>query len=119
MSRISTSLPGDSPTPIRQHAAHWRHVTGLTDEALANHSRQDAIDILVNLELTELIARSADDYVQIAAQLAADLPRLTHLRANLRSRMEASVLMDAPRFARGIESAFRAMWREWCHEKQS
>jgi predicted O-linked N-acetylglucosamine transferase (SPINDLY family) len=29
--------------------------------------------------------------------------------------MEASVLMDGPHFARQIEAAYRAMWREWCH----
>jgi predicted O-linked N-acetylglucosamine transferase (SPINDLY family) len=33
--------------------------------------------------------------------------------------MQASPLMDAPRFARNIEDAYRAMWRRWCTEKQS
>jgi predicted O-linked N-acetylglucosamine transferase (SPINDLY family) len=28
--------------------------------------------------------------------------------------MEASVLMDAPHFARQIEAAYREMWQEWC-----
>jgi len=31
--------------------------------------------------------------------------------------MEASVLMDATRFTRGIEGAYRGMWRRWCQEK--
>jgi predicted O-linked N-acetylglucosamine transferase (SPINDLY family) len=30
--------------------------------------------------------------------------------------MEASVLMDAPRFARDIEAAYREAWRQWCRE---
>jgi predicted O-linked N-acetylglucosamine transferase (SPINDLY family) len=69
---------------------------------------------LTNLGLPELVARSGEEYVCIAAKLAADTVRLAELRATLRERMKASPLMDAPRFARAIEAAFRAMWREWC-----
>jgi protein O-GlcNAc transferase len=69
---------------------------------------------LTNLGLPELIAHTPDQFVQIAADLSSDLPRLSHLRSTLRSRMEQSPLMDAPRFARGIESAYRAMWDRWC-----
>jgi predicted O-linked N-acetylglucosamine transferase (SPINDLY family) len=69
---------------------------------------------LSNLGLQELVALTEDDYVRIAADLATDLPRLADLRTTLRSRMQASVLMNGERFARGIERAFRAMWRRWC-----
>jgi len=69
---------------------------------------------LMNLNLPELIASTAGQYVQIAAELADDLSRLTDLRRTLRQRMEQSVLMDAPRFADDIEAAYREMWRAWC-----
>jgi len=69
---------------------------------------------LSHLGLPELAAFSEDDYVRIATQLAHDLPRLAELRATLRPRMEASPLMDAPRFARNIETAYRTMWQQWC-----
>lgn len=69
---------------------------------------------LSNLGLTELIARSPDDFVRIAVALANDLPRLAAMRASLRGRMERSVLMDAKRFASEIEQAYREMWRKWC-----
>jgi len=72
------------------------------------------LSILRNLGLPELVANADEDYVRIASELAADLPRLAELRRTLRSRMEASVLMDAPRFTRQIEAAFRAMWLRWC-----
>ncbi len=69
---------------------------------------------LTNLGLPELVAWSDEEFVSIAARLAADRPRLTHLRATLRRRMERSPLMDAARFARNIEAAYREMWRRWC-----
>jgi len=74
------------------------------------------LSILSNLGLPELVAFFADDYVGIAAQLAQNLPRLEQWRATLRSRMQASPLMDAPRFARNMEGAFRRMWGRWCEE---
>jgi predicted O-linked N-acetylglucosamine transferase (SPINDLY family) len=64
--------------------------------------------------LTETIASDAASYVGIACRLAADLPRLTVLRAGLRARVAASPLCDGPRFALHLESAFRALWQEWC-----
>ena len=69
---------------------------------------------LMNLGLPELIASSPEQYVHVAAELAHDLPRLSGLRATLRDRMQASPLMDAPRFARNLEAAYREMWRRWC-----
>jgi len=68
---------------------------------------------LTNLGLPELAAHSEEDYVRIAVELAGNLARLSELRSTLRSRMKASVLMDAPRFARNIEAAYRSMWEAW------
>jgi predicted O-linked N-acetylglucosamine transferase (SPINDLY family) len=69
---------------------------------------------LKNLGLPELAAQAPDEYVAIAQSLAADLPRLSALRAALRDRLKQSPLMDAPRFARNMEAAFRDIWRQWC-----
>ena len=68
---------------------------------------------LSNLGIGSLAASTADEFVSIAANLAADRSRLTELRSTLRQRMIASPLMDAPGFARGIESAYQQMWRAW------
>ncbi|HTV47745.1 MAG TPA: tetratricopeptide repeat protein [Phycisphaerae bacterium] len=67
--------------------------------------------ILTNVGLPELIAQTPEEYVQIAVKLAKDMPRLAELRKTLRQRMEASPLMDAKRFARNVEAAYREMWR--------
>ncbi|HVW30121.1 MAG TPA: tetratricopeptide repeat protein [Polyangiaceae bacterium] len=72
------------------------------------------LSIMSNLGLQELSARSPDDYVRVAAELAADLDRLEALRRDLRARLLGSALMDAPRFARNMESAYRTAWRRWC-----
>lgn len=69
---------------------------------------------LSNMGLPELVAFSEDDYVRISSELAGDLSRLAQLRATLRPRMQASRLMDAVGYARGIEAAYRVMWRGWC-----
>jgi predicted O-linked N-acetylglucosamine transferase (SPINDLY family) len=68
----------------------------------------------MNLRLPELIARTTDEYVQIAVDLSRDAERLQQYRAELRERMQESPLMDAPRFARNVEAAYRDIWRKWC-----
>lgn len=70
--------------------------------------------ILSNIGLPELVASSVEDYIQLATTLSQDVPRLTELRANLRQKMQQSPLTDAPRFAHGIEAAYRQMWQRWC-----
>jgi predicted O-linked N-acetylglucosamine transferase (SPINDLY family) len=69
---------------------------------------------LSNLQLTELVASSQDEFVEIAAALARDVPRLAALRAGLRERMRRSPLTNTARFARNVESAYRQMWHRWC-----
>jgi protein O-GlcNAc transferase len=65
---------------------------------------------LSNLGMKELIANSKAEYVRIARELGGDLARLVEMRAALRGRMEGSPLMDAGRFARAVEEAYRWMW---------
>jgi predicted O-linked N-acetylglucosamine transferase (SPINDLY family) len=72
------------------------------------------LSLLANLGLAELVATTRERFVSIAVGLANDLPRLSQLRATLRDRMQASSLMDAPRFARTVEAGYREMWRRWC-----
>jgi predicted O-linked N-acetylglucosamine transferase (SPINDLY family) len=72
------------------------------------------LSILSTIGLPELVARDPEQYVRIAVELAQGLSRLSELRATLRDRVQASPLMDAPRFARNIKAAYREMWRRWC-----
>ncbi|MEA2631852.1 MAG: protein O-GlcNAc transferase, partial [Chloroflexota bacterium] len=72
------------------------------------------LSILSNVGLSDLVARDSDEYVRICLELARDRSRLNELRASLRARMQRSPLMDAPRFARGIEAIYRTIWGRWC-----
>ena len=75
------------------------------------------LSILANVGLSELVVDSVAKYVQIAVDLANDVSRLSSLRNSLRQRIEASPLMDAARFARSVESAYRRMWQRWCDKQ--
>jgi len=79
-----------------------------------SHVSRVGVSLLSNVGLPDLLARTPEEFLQIAAELAADLPRLAELRRTLRPRMKASPLMDGLAFARDIEAAYRQMWRKWC-----
>ena len=98
--------------------ALWMGVPVLTLPGAMPASRA-GLSLLSSIGLAEFAASSEDDYVRLATELAADLPRLANLRATLRPRMSASPLMDAPLFARNVEAAYRSMWRRWLHESSA
>jgi predicted O-linked N-acetylglucosamine transferase (SPINDLY family) len=108
------------PFPYNGHTtgldALWMGVPVVTLGGEASVSRAGLSEVS-NLAVPELAAFSVDGYLRLAADLARDLPPLAQLRAILRPRMEASLLMDAARFARQIETAYRSMWRRWCAAK--
>ena len=64
--------------------------------------------------LAELVVEDEGAYVAAAIGLARDLSRLSEIRASLRERIAGSVIMDGAGFVRGLEAAYRAMWRRWC-----
>jgi predicted O-linked N-acetylglucosamine transferase (SPINDLY family) len=72
------------------------------------------VSILSNLGLTELIAGTPEEYVEIAVRWATDRPRLALLRAVLRARLEASPLADGRRFAADVQAVYREIWKTWC-----
>ena len=78
------------------------------------HAGRVGISLLSQIGLHDLIASSVEEYVSLAATLAADSARISSLRSTLRERMRASPLCDAPAFTRKIEAAYREMWGKWC-----
>jgi protein O-GlcNAc transferase len=77
------------------------------------HAGRVGASLLAQVALTDLIADSTAEYVEIAAGWAHNPAELNDLRLSLRSRVATSPLCDAPTFATKIEGAYRAMWRRW------
>lgn len=82
-----------------------------------SHRSRVGVSLLNAVGVPELIARSADEYVQKAVALANDRKRLADYRRSLRQRMESSVLMDGPGFFNRFEKLLRDVWRQKCHAK--
>lgn len=72
------------------------------------------LTLLTNSGHPEWLAHTEDEYIEIALNLASDIPALAKIRANLRQDVESSPLMDEIGFARKIERAYRTVWAEWC-----
>jgi predicted O-linked N-acetylglucosamine transferase (SPINDLY family) len=73
------------------------------------------LSILTNLELaSDFLASSPEQFVRIAQRWSEDLEGLRTLRRSLRARLQSSPLMDAARFAKNIEAAYREMWVQAC-----
>ncbi|MBV8031295.1 MAG: tetratricopeptide repeat protein [Betaproteobacteria bacterium] len=70
--------------------------------------------ILSALGLSEWIAKTPEEYVDIAVRLGEDEARRASLRRELRPLMRASALVDAERYCRAVEAAYRKMWTDYC-----
>jgi hypothetical protein len=64
--------------------------------------------------LGRLVAKTEDEYVSLALDLASDVSALQGLRMSLRELMIKSPVCDGEGFTRGLESAYRTMWHRYC-----
>ncbi len=129
--RLSILAPqGDPKDHLAQYAAidialdpHPYNGTTTTCEALSmgvpvvclagdRHASRVGCSLLHAAGLPEWVARDEDEYVLHAANLARSPDRLSALRRELRPRLLASSLGDAPAFARRFEAMVRGWWRE-------
>jgi predicted O-linked N-acetylglucosamine transferase (SPINDLY family) len=89
----------------------WMGVPMLTLAGVRPASRNSAA-LLAAIGLSDWIAKSPEEFVAIAVRAANELDRLEQVRAGIRERM-LPTLCDAKRFTRGLEDAYRTMWRRW------
>ena len=64
--------------------------------------------------LPEFIAGTEQEYVEIALAHAANLPKLSQVRRELRDRMTSMPENNPQYITRSLESAYRESWRKWC-----
>jgi predicted O-linked N-acetylglucosamine transferase (SPINDLY family) len=90
--------------------AMWMGVPVVTLQG-ERHAACVGASLLHAVGLDEYVARDADEFVRIAASLAADLPRLAGLRGGMRQRMRASSLMDETGFVGDLEQSYLEVWQ--------
>lgn len=73
-----------------------------------------AASSLTTLGLTDFVTTQRRDYVDVAVGMARDVTALAYLRVSLRSLLASSIIGDPVRYARSVEAAYCAMWRDWC-----
>ena len=76
-----------------------------------------AASLLRNVGLELLNAHSFAEYEALALALAHDRPRLAALRRHLRVEPDKLPLFDSPHFTRGLEAAYRRMWKQFSEGK--
>ena len=89
--------------------ALWMGVPTVTLPGEIFASRHSASH-LSNAGYADWVARDLDDYIAIAVARSNDIGRLAAERAEMRSRVRASPLCDAPRFGRALGAALRHAW---------
>jgi predicted O-linked N-acetylglucosamine transferase (SPINDLY family) len=93
--------------------AMWMGVPVVTLAGEAHMSRVGAT-LLTAAGLGDLVAGSAEAYVDAAVRLARDPERRRALRSSLRTALRASPLLDHAGFTRKLEASMRVAWRAWC-----
>jgi len=78
------------------------------------HAARVGASLMTGVGLGDLVARTGEQFLDIAETLAGDVARRDGLRRTLRQTMEKSPLCDAPGFARRVEAAYRSVWQDWC-----
>jgi protein O-GlcNAc transferase len=92
--------------------ALWQGVPVLTQAGRPTVGRFGAA-ILHAAGLDDWVTGDVDAYIARAVAAAGDLDALAELRAEPRTRMEMSPLLDAAGLARAVEGAYRDLWDEW------
>jgi predicted O-linked N-acetylglucosamine transferase (SPINDLY family) len=80
-------------------------------------SGRASASFLTTLDLPDLVARTLDEYADIAVRLAGQLDRLARERITLRERLLASPIANRDLYTRAVEAAYRLLWRRWCTDR--
>lgn len=81
------------------------------------HGSRFGASILTNTGVRELIVENDISYVRRAVQLAESPKLIAGYHAGLRTNMKRSPLMDAGRYMKELESAYREIWHRFLHRR--
>jgi predicted O-linked N-acetylglucosamine transferase (SPINDLY family) len=74
---------------------------------------------LTTMNLTDWIAETPEQYIEIAIRKSQDISILADLRQQLRTRLTTSVICDAKTYVQAVEQEYLQLWREWCDRNKS
>ncbi len=80
------------------------------------HGERTSYSILANLGVTQTVAQSGPEYVEIAVRLAHDAGFAREVRSHIRAGLERSPLTDMAAHTRHLEDAYRAALQQRCPE---
>jgi protein O-GlcNAc transferase len=80
------------------------------------HAARVGVSLLTRTGMDAFLARSPENYVDIAVNLASRPEVLAELRRDMREKIIGSGLCDGPAFVGQLERAYRSAWRAWCDE---
>ncbi|XP_021858332.1 probable UDP-N-acetylglucosamine--peptide N-acetylglucosaminyltransferase SPINDLY [Spinacia oleracea] len=78
------------------------------------HAHNVGVSLLSKVGLDNLVAKTEDQYVELAIQLASDVTALSNLRMTLRDLMVKSPVCNGANFTLGLEQVYRNIWRRYC-----
>ena len=90
----------------------WMGVAIVTLEGESELARSTS-GMMIGCGLESLVARSEQEYLDMAVRLATDLPRLNEIRNSLRARLSGSLIGNAQSVTRSLEDAYRMMWADY------
>ncbi len=84
-----------------------------------NHGGRFGKSLLMNLGLGELVANTAEEYVEKAVGMAGDEELLLVLRQNLRDMMRRSPLMNMEQYRKDLTEAYIRIWKKFVREQSA
>jgi predicted O-linked N-acetylglucosamine transferase (SPINDLY family) len=96
--------------------ALWMGVPWLTTYGDRFFGRMTA-SILTRLDMADWILESGDEIIEKAKYWSAHFMELADLRKSLRTRMASGTLGDPQLYTKGLEEAYRDVWRRWCDRR--
>jgi protein O-GlcNAc transferase len=73
--------------------------------------------VLTAIGLPDLVAKTPEQYLNVALHLAVMVANMPNLRQDVRQSMLSSPIMDEIGQVRHLENAYRDMWRKWCQTR--